>query len=416
MRSNATVSVWCLWNDIETIKSWSLAQFRGIIWSNLFPAFEDLPASGSHARFDISLDHGGDIQDEECLAIIVIRLTKIFEGSVARIQTTEGDLLLIETLPYLSEDIEFPEEISIVSNGDLYHISEDVIQYPIGISAGARFDEPIQGAFHQFCDSIAELKLYHTKTLLVPRSLKRLLIYDRNLIAPVVRVSALPKSLKVEESDFTEYPIKFRRFQFALLESIDIRVPRSFVEKCGDRPLRYVKLSFLLTIGFQNLVKDQRIVTEIQNSQMPELDSLMSETNPLADDDESWLDPSVRPPFNFEEVGSEMAERMASFVEEISDFEKVESSGPLNFDFDIFKERLEHFMDSSESAEEEEEEEIDELLEHLDDDEEKMLRRMADGKADASQYVQGLLERSVDSQIDGHGPAGDLLNIFDLRE
>jgi hypothetical protein len=50
-----------------------------------------------------------------------------------------------------------------------------------------------------------------------------------------------------------------------------------------------------------------------------------------------------------------MAERVASYVSEISEFDVVDADGPVNFDIDSFKDKLEHFLDSSDSEEEDEE-------------------------------------------------------------
>jgi hypothetical protein len=415
MRAQVSVSVWTPRNDFDRVQSWLTAQFHELIWSHSTPEFEAPLFSNRFAFFDVSLDHGGDIQDEECISLVAVRLTKQFEGSAARIRTVEGDLLLFEISPLLSEDIDIPDEVSILYHGLLYHIPENLIHDSDlleRILPEFCFPAPVQAAFEQFCASAHHLELYHTKSLLIPIGLQKLLASDRDLISKIVQISALPQSLTVQELEFVEYSVKFRRFQFALLDSIDVRVPRSFGAKCGEKPFRYVKLSFLLTIGFQNCARNGRLEREIAASRLLEIDPAQIRVVP--DDDESWLDTSARPPLNLEEIGCEMAERVGSFMEEISDFEKVDSSGPLNFDFDLFQDRLERFMDSSESQEEEEED-VDELLGHIEDEEEKALRGVADGTIDPTHYVQGLLRKSVESQIDGQGPAMDLLTLFDMH-
>jgi hypothetical protein len=147
-----------------------------------------------------------------------------------------------------------------------------------------------------------------------------------------------------------------------------------------------------LTIGFENSVNSGKIREEIENSRLPQFDHLMDQTESRGDDDETWLDSATKPEFSFDQIGAEMAERVASYVSEVSEFDAVDADGPVNFDIDAFKDKLQHFLDSSESEEEEEEEEETELLDQLDD--EQLLR------SDRRACVRELLGQSFDAQPD----------------
>ncbi|KAH0789366.1 hypothetical protein GPJ56_006700 [Histomonas meleagridis] len=112
-----------------------------------------------------------------------------------------------------------------------------------------------------------------------------------------------------------------------------------------------------------------------------------------------------------------MAERVGEFMKEISQFDSVEADGPINFDFDSYKSKLEHFLDSSSDEEEEEDAyEEDELLKHLKDKYEKILRKVAEGKMNANEYVSSFLEQSYETQPIDSGPTSDLMQLFNFRK
>jgi hypothetical protein len=173
-----------------------------------------------------------------------------------------------------------------------------------------------------------------------------------------------------------------------------------------------------LSLGFQNASKIPEFVNLIEKSHLPEVDELMKSTDDQEDDDETWLE-RQNPNFDFGDIGGEMVERFRTFMNEVSQFQYIDTDGPINFDVNVFQNKLEHFLDSSSSGDEqhrseEEEEDIDELLEHLDDEEEKILRHMADGDIPDQEYVGELLRQSYESQPEQSGPTSSLMSLFNL--
>jgi hypothetical protein len=318
----------------------------------------------------------------------------------------EGDVILVETVALLAETIEFSEENSIVFEGALHRVRNEQlmeVSLPRQLGDETRFAPEIQAAFQKYCQEIADPVLYQSKTLTIPVKLKRLILYDRNLISQIVRFAVLPKSLKLKETENVEHRVTLRRYHFAHLDSADVRIPRAFGEICGDKPLRYVKMSYLLSLGFDGLAASGQIDQELANALHPDFDGLGNDEH-LPDDDEAWLDSASAPAQSLEDVGAEMAERVASFISEVSGFDSVDAQGPINFDPDVFCDKLEHFLDSD-SAEEDEEEDADEVLEHLDAEDQQLFR---------APDVSDLLMESLSAQPDDRGPAADLLKLFEL--
>jgi hypothetical protein len=323
----------------------------------------------------------------------------------------EGDVLLVETVARLADTIEFSEQSSIVFRGELHHVPDERLRDPSlqrDLGDDTLFPAEIQAAFHQYYESISDPMLYHRKTLTIPLKLKKLINFDANFISQVVKFALLPKSLKLKETDFVEHRVTLRRYHFAHLDATDIRVPRTFGDICGDRPLRYVKLSYLLSLGFDGLVSSGLVDRELADA----VDFAFTDSESLPDDDEAWLDSTARPPHSLEAVGAEMAERVASFVSEVSGFDSIDASGSINFDGELFEHRLAHFFDSSSSCEEEEEEEeVRELLTHLDMSDHSLLRT-----TDPLPGVRAELEHSINAQPNGCGPMSDLATLFELGD
>ena len=271
-----------------------------------------------------------------------------------------------------------------------------------------------------FLDSIKNKVIYHGKKLLIPTEFKRLLLFNKNLISNVIKKVGF-KNLDVKSMKFSEHRILFRKYQFAYLSSMDIRVPKEFGELCKDKELSYIKMSYLLSVGFKNILKSHELDKEIEKAKEAINDETLNKLSEEDDDNEDWLNNLEKPEFNFEDIGQEMAERVGEFMNEISEFDKIEQDGPLNFDYDKFKDKLEHFLDSDYEEEElnseyEEEEEEDELMKHLDDEEELLLRKVANGKKSPDQYLNQCLERSFDSQPSESGPTSDLIHLFNLQK
>jgi hypothetical protein len=320
---------------------------------------------------------------------------------------------LIETVARLADTIEFSEQSAIVFEGALHQVNDDRLQdlgLPRTMSDNTRFPAELQEAFQNYCRSITDPSVYHDKTLTIPVTLKRLIVYDPNFISQVVRYALFPKSLKLKGTEFAEQRITLRKYHFARLDAMDIRVPRAFGEICGDKPQRYIKISYLLSIGFDGLVASGTIDQRLADALHPDFEHLGSETDSLPDDDEAWLDSAPKPPHSLEDVGTERAERDASFVSEISGFDSVEGQGPINFDPELFQYRLDHFFDSdSTDDEEEEEEDADEVLGHLDAEDRELFQNQ-----DPAAQVQTLLEQSLAAEAGDRGPMSDLVKLFEL--
>ena len=436
--------IWCNASNSVQIDSWFTAQCRDVIWSWKVPSISRPTISFGYAQFQLKLEHNGDIQDEECILIILMKMSNQFDDVIFRIETGEGDFIMFETIQFLNTKIrekkiddktaaqclteiedDLNDEVSIVSQGMIYHIPELISNSPDlpnkikdankSDEKATKFSKAIQDSFKEFLKSIENQELYHNKTLLIPKGLRRLLIYDPSLISKVVPKAHFSKTFN-KDFEFEEHRIKFRRFHFGLLDSMDIRIPREFGNLCEDKPLRYIKLSYLLTIAYQDILKSQELKTEIEHSQDSDFDSLMGPEEKITDDDENWIDEAPKPEFNYEDVGEQMAERVGEFMHEMSQYDHIEADGPINFDIDIFKNKLENFLNSSsDSEEEEEEEDIDHLMEYLDDKDEKLLRVVADGKAPAKEYVNKYLDQSYNSQPSEQGPTSDLMQLFNLK-
>lgn len=422
--------IWCNVINSVQIDSWFVAESRTVIWSWKPPVLSSPNFSQKYAQFQLTLEHNGDIQDEECITRILTKMSNVFQDVVFRIQTSEGDFLMFEISQFISEEIEIPDEVSVVYQGKLHHIpesDENLPDLPNRLGPKTVFPDSFQTAFGTFLKNIDKEIIYHNKTLLIPQELKRILVYDPNLISKIVPKAKFSKTYS-KDFNFHEHRIKFRRYQYAVLDSMDIRVPFEFMNICKDKPLRYIKISYLLTIAFQEILKSKELDSEIENSKIIDLSELKETKNQQnnnennnnyeEDDDEKWIDETPRPEFNYDDVGIQMAERVGEFMNEVSQFDSIEADGPINFDFDTFKNKIENFMDSSDDShneEEEEEEAMDQLFDQLENDEDKVLRCFSNGKNSPEPYIKENLEQSLNSQPADQGPAADLMHLFNIK-
>jgi hypothetical protein len=345
------------------------------------------------------------------------------DGTAIRMVTPEGDLILTETVGVLENDLDLVIESCIIFQGKIFSINESdetSVDLPSHLTSKNEVPKEVTAAFCKYTSDLSTLDLYHCKKLLIPIGLKRLLLYDPGQISKVILHTDGPKSFKLNNrEDFVEHRVKFRKFHFAFLHSLDIRIPREFGAMCKGCDFRYIKLSFLLSLGFQNISKIPEFLKVIENSQLPDVVDLMkSSCDEQDDDDEKWLE-CENPNFDFGDIGSEMVERFGTFMNETSHFQHVDTDGPINFDVNVFESKLDHFLDSSSSSDdqpppEEEEEDIDELLEHLDDEEDKILRHMADGDIPNQEYMGDFLRQSYEVQPEQSGPTASLMNLFNL--
>jgi hypothetical protein len=80
-------------------------------------------------------------------------MTHSFPGTAARIQTIEGDLMLIETVARLPETIEFSKQSSIVFHAQFHRVKDDRLQevgLPRELSDETKFPVERQEAFQKF--------------------------------------------------------------------------------------------------------------------------------------------------------------------------------------------------------------------------------------------------------------------------
>lgn len=407
-------SVCCSEKDYTAMNSWLIAECKTIIWNHSPPQFSDPSYYKQIANFHITLSHGGDILDEEYLALIVTKATKQFSKSTATLKSIEGDYVLFETISQMNEEVDIQEECSFIYNGKLCHISENFVQsseLPLLINDEMIFSNEIQEYFCVFLKKIADTQLYHRISLFIPEDLKKLLLFDENLISKVVESAKYSLAFNPTHYNFVEYQIKFRKFQFAYLNSMDVRISQKFGELIEDKPYQYIKLSYLMSVGFQEVSKIPEMENDILNSKT--LQDYMKDEAKHPDDDDSWLDTKEKPSISVEDVGQEMAERVGTFLKEVSNFDTIDTEGPINFDIDSFAHKLEHFLDSSSSEEEEEEE--DQLLEHL-EDEDKVLKLLMKDKQESNKLASNLFAESMESQPAENGPATELLTLFHMKK
>lgn len=114
--------IWCNIPNSVQIDSWFVAESRGVIWSWKPPILNSPLFSHNFAQFQMSLEHNGDIQDEECIVQILTKMTNVFPDAVFRVQTSEGDFIMFETAQFISDEIDIPDEVSVVYQGQLHHV------------------------------------------------------------------------------------------------------------------------------------------------------------------------------------------------------------------------------------------------------------------------------------------------------
>lgn len=406
-------NIWCSPQESKSIKERIDAEIKDIIWTDKTPIISLPIINYGFESFNITLTHGGDIEDDSVLARILYIVSKCYASFYFHIGSLEGDLLLIETLQNETGNEDFPEGVSIVHNGIIYPINEDVIKLP---DAPKHIKEPysneIQQQFTNFFINYDKSKLYHNKTLRIPKALALLLEYNPSYVTDIIKNAKYTTKCPLIDTEFISNQIKFRKFQIALLDSKEIRVPREFEKVCPGQDYRTTKLSYLLLCAYENMLKEEKYKSEIEKILSYDLSISQSKT---ADDSEEWLDEPAPPVESLEGIGSEMAERLGEFVHEVSEFDKIEGDGPVNFDVDALQFAIEHFLDSSDEDEDEYESEEDILEAALEAAEDVELHSLAKGKGDATGFASACLEESIDAQPSEGGPAADYVNLFGLK-
>ena len=94
------VNAWvnCNAKEINDIKLKIENEINKYIWSYLKPTVLVVQSS---SQITISLEHNGDIQDEELLALCMFNISKIFNSCTIQIRTTEGDFVSVKYVPSL---------------------------------------------------------------------------------------------------------------------------------------------------------------------------------------------------------------------------------------------------------------------------------------------------------------------------
>jgi len=410
--------IWCRPIDQSSVNSRIESEFKHIIWSDEAPIISEWIVQYGFASTRISITHGGDIVDEEIIATILYKITKSYTGSAFRIDTTEGDLLLIQSAYADSLSTDIPDGLSVLISGVLYCISEDIAHapnLPDLVKSNMVYPCEIQDYFTKFVENTSKKVLYHHRRMFIPVELKRLLIFDPSIITTVTKNSFYRSDAKLENIRFVEYPVKFRRYHYALLDSNPIRVPREFSSICSSLTSRTYRVSYLLTLGYIRMKNDPQHEKLFNQANMEEFDELnQMDTNQNEDGDE-WLDAPESPQTNFQNIGAEMAERFGAFMQELSNFDKVETEGPINFDVDIYKSKIDHFFSSSYESDNEcaEEDQLEPFLENEDD---KELRFISQTGENINQFASECWNDSLNSQPETRGPANDYINLFHLQK
>ena len=426
IHEEAQATIWCRPNDLAQIRTRIEAEIKDIIWSDKIPVILPSITNNNFEMFHVKLLHGGDIIDDSILSTMLVKISSYFNDCFVRFDVTEGDLFLIESASQLNDDIDIEEGCSIAYKNELFRISEDYAKAntaPQMVKEENKYPEEIQYYFQAFLKEAANQKLYHTIKLMIPKPLKRLLKSDATKITLVTQNAKYKTSIKGNIELVTSF-VKFRRSQLALLDSNPIRIDQTFLLKCKGMDPRNIRLSYLLCCAYENMLQNENHSKTFQQISSKEFDYLDNNENDIKEDtDYSWLDNVEPPQFTYEDIGSEMAERFSAFVKEISEFDKIDDEGPINFNFESFSNKLEHFLDSSESEEEVDAEE--DIIEQLEDeqfaemikeDEDKHLNEIASGNGNAVTYATALFNGSLQSETSNDGPTSHYLNLFGLNK
>lgn len=412
--------IWCKPADGDKIRSRITAEIKDIIWSDKIPSILPSMTSQGIEMFIVKLVHGGDIFDDNLLATMLVKIASFFDNCYVRFDVTEGDLFLIESASRDNDDFDIEEGCSIAYKNELYRIDEQYSKSnnaPLMIKDGDKYPEQIQSAFKYFCDSTKNEKIYYNMRLNIPKKLMRFILFDPSNISVVVKNAEYKTKVDYENTEMCDFCIKFRRYQLALLDTNRIKICRGFIDKYVDETPRFIRLSYLMLCAYEKMMQDENCAKQINRSNESDFDYL-EETDALKEDkDLSWLDDTTKPDGDIEAIGSEMAERFTSFVKEMSEFDKVDDDGPINFNFDTFSSKLAHFLDSTDDEnEEEEEEEEDQFMKQLAEDEDKQLHEISKGRGDPVEYATAYWNESLDSQPTYTGPAQQYANLFNMKK
>ena len=421
--------IWCNSHDFAKIKSRIEAELKTVIWSEKKPSVLPSLSNQGFDLFYVNLANNGDIFDDSILASLLVRISNVFDNCYVRFEVTEGDFFLIETLSQIKndQDIDIEDGCSIVYKNELYRIDEDYSKANnayIFVKDENKYPPMIQQLFHAFLEKTKNEKLYHTIKLFIPKQLKRMLLYDENYITLITQNAKYKTSIKHDNMELVEACVKFRRYQLALLDSQTIKINQNFIDKIKNEPPRKIRLSYLLCCAYENIMNNEnlhKLLTEANDEAFDYLET--NEANIEEDEDFSWLDNVGQPEFSYEDVGTEMAERFTAFMKEISQFDKIDDEGPINFNFETFSNKLDHFLDSS-SYDNEEEEKYDGDIDHFDDeqfeqlikdDEDKQLNDIAKGNGDALEYATAYLNESLESESTPNGPTSQYISLFGMK-
>ena len=420
---------WCKTSDFEKIKSRIEAELKTIIWSDKKPSILPYLSQKGFDLFYVNLvNNNGDIIDDSILAAMLVQISNIYENCYVRFDVTEGDLFLIETMSQIQDDqdIDIEDGCSIVYKNELYRIDEDYSKANnayLNVKEENKYPKIIQQYFHAFLEKTKNEKLYHNIKLFIPKQLKRMLLYDENYITLITQNAKYKTSLKDENQlDLVETCVKFRRYQLALLDSQPIKVTQQFIDKVGNISSRKVRLSYLLCCAYENIKNDEKTVKYLNEANDEAFSYLeQDEKQKEEDNDFSWLENTCPPEYSYDDIGTEMAERFTAFVKEVSEFDKIDDEGPINFNFESFSNKLDHFLDSSSDENEEEEEMNDneqfdvEFSQMIKDDEDKQLQHFVNGDDDPLNYATAYINKSLESETSPNGPASQYINLFGIK-
>ncbi|EAX96581.1 hypothetical protein TVAG_017950 [Trichomonas vaginalis G3] len=403
-------TIWCNPTDASNIKNRIVSEIKENIWSDSIPKICPSTTNNGIEMFNISLVHGGDIIDDSLLALILIKISGYFENCYTIVQTTEGDLFLIETLSKHDEDLDLDEDIVSIAKGSmLYYVSEQYSKSNECPKHATPFQEKIQETFNNFIENTKKEELFHNMKVLIPSRLARMIRYEPQLISEVVKFAEYSKKVNFKDYKLSESVIKMRKYHAVVLDSRPIKVPQEFSSLCKEKSSRFIRISYLLICSYMKMAEKYKEIDEISNkSDFDYLDS-----KEITEDDDKWLDSNEKPEGDYEEIGDEMAERFKTFVSEFSQFDKIENDGSIGFDAEEFAYKLEHFLDSTDYEEEEEIDEED-FENMLNDDDDKILVGLSKNKEDQVKFATDNWNESLNSQPTSNGPTTQYMNLFDL--
>lgn len=421
--------VWCTIDDYSNVIDYIKKEINNVVWSDKKPEISGSQVMKNTKMFGIRFSHNGDPHDDDILGVILFKSSRHFKIYV-RVECFEGDLFLINSVYDLDQE-DIPDGVAIIYDGVLYNISEDYaksIIAPVMMEKKRMpYSDHIQKCVYRYIKKVEQVELYHTINLTVPQQLKRYIFADPHNINRLVKNVVYDSKANFKKYDFCEIPIKFRRYNFAYLDSLKFKTPKEFACVCEDpTDSRKVRLSFSLFLAFNKLLNSGDFNNELEKLKDDKYKYLDSFKEKI-DDVLVWIDVKDPPEGSFEEIGEEMAERFSDFLSETSYFDRIQSEGPINIDPDKLLYSVCHFNDDTSSppnsltdtnvtgSHHSLSDDLDyELSSKMSSKDDILLNKLKDSDNDINIYSSESFLNSLSAQPSESGPVTEYKDLFDL--